>query len=401
MKKDLICKGEVYPVGGPGRFLLGRAEQLVPALAAEWGGKVDLICIDPPFGTGESFCIKPPGAKEKLVVPVYRDRLSEADYFAMMRAVLTSSRELLAPEGSLYLHIDYRMSAKLRLMMDEIFGEENFLNEIIWTYKSGGRSLKHYARKHDTILFYRKTPAVFFNIAAVGVPRGPQKRNNMKRIVDEDGRVCFSIRSGGKTYTYYEDTPIYPSDVWDDIEHMHQRDPERTGFMTQKPSALLRRMILASSKEGGLVADFFSGSGTTAATASELGRRYLALDASPAAMGVFRRRLLAGHRESSLLRHAKEMRIEYAQMPASAIEAQFGVTRAHGRVEVTFVSFSGAWGVAYAALGVLDQEGFFHPENYTLVPASGARLTAREGAVLQVVDHAGGMAFFELTGESQ
>jgi hypothetical protein len=279
-------------------------------------------------------------------------------------------------------------------MMDEIFGEENFLNEIIWTYKSGGRSLRHYSRKHDTILFYRKSPSVYFDIAAVGMPRGPQKRNNMKRTVDADGRVCFSIRSGGKTYTYYEDTPIYPSDVWDDIEHMHQRDPERTGFATQKPAALLRRMILASSKEGDLVADFFSGSGTTAAAASALGRHYLAVDSSPAAMGMLRRRQLEGHREGSLLKDAAGMRIEYAVVPEADIAADYAASRADGRVELTFRGFSSEWGVAYAALGAIDADGFFRPENYALLPVPGVRLTARAGAVLQVCDYAGGMKFW-------
>ncbi len=396
MDKQIVCRGEVYPVGGPGRFLLGGAEETARALTGEYGGKVQLICIDPPFGTGESFSIKPAGAKQKLVVPVYVDNLSPQAYLTMMREVLSACHALLAPEGSIYLHIDYRMSAKLRLIMDEIFGEENFLNEIVWTYKSGGRSLKHYSRKHDTILFYRKSPAVYFDIAAVGVPRGPAKRNNMKRSVDEDGRVYFSIRSGGKTYTYYEDAPIYPSDVWDDIEHMHQRDPERTGFATQKPSALLKRMILASSKEGDLVADFFSGSGTTAAAASVLSRKYLAADSSPAAMGVFRRRLLEGHRESSLIKDASEMRIEYAAQPASDIAAQYEVSRANGRVTVTFSGFYAKWGAAYAALGTIDKKGFFHPEHYTLLPAKGMQLNAREGAILQLCDHAGGMRFIEI-----
>lgn len=394
MKEQLAAKAEICPVGGPGRFFLGRAEFLAPELTGAYGGKVKLIYMDPPFGTGDAFHIKPMGAKEKLVVPVYLDKLAAADYMAMMRAVLTACRELLAPDGSIYLHIDYRMNAKLRLLMDEIFGEANFLNEIVWTYKSGGRSLKHYARKHDTILFYRKSPAVYFNIAAVGIPRGPQKRNNMKRTVDENGRVCFSIRSGGKTYTYYEDTPIFPSDVWDDIEHMHQRDPERTGFATQKPEALLRRMILASSREGDLVADFFSGSGTTAATASALGRRYLAADSSPAAMGVLRRRLLAGHREGSLLAAPMEMRLDYPEMPAAAIDAACDVSYSGGRVEVAFRGFESAWGISYAALGTIDAEGCFRPENYTLVPAPGVRLTARAGAVLQLCDHAGNMVFW-------
>lgn len=393
MENEFVCRGEIYPVGGPGRFILGCAEDVMPSLSEAYKEQVRLICIDPPFGTGETFRVKPAGSKEKLAIPVYSDNLGLDEYMALMRRVLTAGRDMLAPDGSIYVHIDYRMSARLRLLMDEIFGGENFLNEIIWAYKSGGRSLKHYSHKHDTILFYRKSDAVYFDIAAVGVPRGPQKRNNMKRTVDKDGRVCFSIRSGGKTYTYDEDTPIYPSDVWDDIEHMHQRDPERTGFATQKPSALLQRMILASSREGDLVADFFSGSGTTAATASALNRRYLAVDSSPAAMGLLRRRLLERCRETSLLRDVSEMRIEYAAMPEADIAADFTAAHGNGRVQLTFQHFTGKFGVAYAALGAIDPNGFFHPENYTLIPAKGVRLTAREGAVLQLCDYAGGIRF--------
>ncbi|HWQ58530.1 MAG TPA: site-specific DNA-methyltransferase [Clostridia bacterium] len=396
MEQDFAVRGEIYPVGGPGRFVLGRAEELAGALAQEYAGKVRLVCIDPPFGTGETFTVKPAGSKEKLVVPVYSDTLEEAAYLGLMRKVLTACRAMLAPDGSIYLHIDYRMSAKLRLLMDDIFGEANFLNEIVWTYKSGGRSLRHYSRKHDTILFYRKSGAVYFDITAVGMPRGPQKRNNMKRTVDAEGRVCFSIRSGGRTYTYYEDTPIYPSDVWDDIEHMHQRDPERTGFATQKPAALLKRMILASSREGDLVADLFSGSGTTAAAATALGRSYLAVDSSPAAMGMLRRRLIEGHSEGSLLKDAEEMRIEYSAMPRADIEADFSVRRAEGKTELTFHGFSSRWGAAFAALGSIDGRGFFRPENYTLVPAGGVKLTAREGNVLQLCDYAGGMRFWAI-----
>ena len=396
MEEMSFCRGERFPVGGPGRFILGRAEEITNALISEYAGMVRLVCIDPPFCTGETFTTKPVGSKQKLVVPVYSDNLNFDDYMAMMRRVLTACHTLLAPDGSIYLHIDYRMSAKLRLLMDEIFGEANFVNEIVWTYRSGGRSLKHYSHKHDTILFYRKSPAVYFDINAVGTPRGPQKRNNMKRTVDEDGRVCFTIRSGGKTYSYYEDSPIYPSDVWDDIEHMHQRDPERTGFATQKPLALLRRMILASSREGDLVADFFSGSGTTAAAASSLGRRYLATDSSPAAMGMLRRRLLEGHGESSFFKDAGEMRIEYADVPGANIAAEYDCLQSGDRVQVTFRDFVSKWGVAYAALGSIDEAGFFHPENYTLHPAKGVCLSARKGTVLQLCDYAGGMRFISL-----
>ena len=259
------CTEEIHQNGGPGRFLLARAEEALDPLLAAYEGQVQLIYLDPPFGTGDTFHLQLGRGKKRLKFPVFTDRMEEGHYLEWMRAVLEGCHRLLSPAGSLYLHIDYRMSAKLRLMLDDIFGKSNFMNEIIWCYKSGGRSTRHYPRKHDTILFYRKSAKVYFHIDAVGSPRGPGRRNHMKRFVDENGRICFSIRSGGKLYTYYEDTPVYPTDVWTDIEHLQQRDRERVGYGTQKPEALLRRILLASSRPGDLVMDLFSGSGTTAA----------------------------------------------------------------------------------------------------------------------------------------
>ena len=290
MRNFITPIGEEYPFGGPGKFILGTVQAMAEQLRREYANTVDLIYIDPPFGTGDGFSVKLPGVREKVKIPAYSDSMDTASYLEMMRGVLTLCHDLLKDTGSVYVHIDYRMCARIRLMLDEIFGESCFQNEIIWAYKSGGRSVRHYSRKHDNILFYRKSAKAYFDISAVGVPRGPMKRNTMKRTVDENGKLCFSIRSGGKTYTYYEDTPVYPSDVWVDIEHMHQRDPERTGYATQKPEALLRRIISASCPEGGLVADLFGGSGTTAAVAAKLNRRFLTVDASPASLGIVRKR---------------------------------------------------------------------------------------------------------------
>lgn len=313
---QLLCTEERHASGGPGHFILARSEDALPGLIQDYGGQAQLIYLDPPFGTGDIFRIQPDPQQRGNAVPLYHDTLDTKAYLDWMRHILSGCHALLSGSGSLYLHIDYRMSAPLRLMLDEIFGAKNFMNEIIWCYKSGGRSLKHFPRKHDTILFYRKGPAVYFNIHAVGSPRGPEKRNHMKRYVDETGRVCFSIRSGGKTYTYYEDTPIYPSDVWNDIEHLQQKDSERTGYATQKPEALLERILLASSKPGDLVMDLFSGSGTTAAAASRLGRRYVLVDASPFALSTLRRRQLAAAERLPLLAGAHEMRLSY---PATRI----------------------------------------------------------------------------------
>ena len=288
----IYCKTEQHDIGGPGSFYLARSEKLLPKLIDEYKGKVQLIYLDPPFGTGDSFQRRSDKDEESRI-PLFRDDMPEAEYLKWMRTILTGCHTLLSPTGSLYLHIDWRMNAKLRLMLDDIFGQDNFMDEIVWSYKSGGRATRFYPRKHDTILFYRKSRRVYFNIAAVGQPRGPERRNHMKQFVDQDGRVGFSIRTNGKLYTYYEDDLIYPSDVWTDIEHLQQKDKERLGYATQKPEALLERIILASSREGDLVCDLFSGSGTTAAVAVKTGRRFLAVDASPLALITLRKRLLS------------------------------------------------------------------------------------------------------------
>lgn len=393
------CTEELHENGGPGRFLLARAEDALAGLTAAYEGTVTLIYLDPPFGTGDTFRLRLGRGRRQLALPAFDDRMDEASYLAWMRTVLTGCKRLLAPDGSLYLHIDYRMSAQLRLMLDDIFGRNNFMNEIVWCYKSGGRTTRRYSRKHDTILFYRRSARVYFNIAAVGEPRGPQRRNHMKRFVDEDGRVCFSIRSGGKLYTYYEDTPVYPTDVWTDIEHLQQRDRERVGYGTQKPEALLRRIILASSRPGDLVMDLFSGSGTTAAVAGALGRRFVAVDASPFAMYTLRARLLAASSVRSLLTgdHALLLRYPADDVPA---KIDYTLTREKGRCAVRLsgaVLADGKYPLVYAALGTAEGERFL-PQAVNCAPELPLRLEMPEAAepVLQVTDALGRQAFFRL-----
>ncbi|MFY9175916.1 MAG: site-specific DNA-methyltransferase [Caldicoprobacterales bacterium] len=258
--------------------------------------KVQLIYIDPPFMTGQLFRYRQKIGNKGIIEHVaYRDQWKEGKkgFLTFMKQVFEYAYELLTPDGSFYVHVDYRTSAYLRVLLDEIFGEDNFLNEIIWHYQSGGRAKRHFSRKHDNILFYRKSSEHFFDIDAVGIKRGDKRKNNMKREIDQDGRIFWSIKSAGKIYRYYEDSKIYPSDVWTDISHLHQRDPERTGYDTQKPETLLERIILSSSRPGDYVADFFAGSGTTLAVASRLNRKWIGLDSSPYSMHVCRNRLLA------------------------------------------------------------------------------------------------------------
>ena len=168
---------------------------------------------------------------------------------------------------------------------------ENLLNDIVWAYQTGGRSLRHFSRKHDNILFYRKTERYDFNIEAVMAPRQAPRTSHMRRHMDPDGRVYRSIRSNGRVYTYYDDDPVAPSDVWQDLNHLQQKDPERTGYDTQKPLALLTRIILSSTNKNGWILDPFAGSSTTGIAANLIGRRYLGIeqDTSFAEMGKKRR----------------------------------------------------------------------------------------------------------------
>ena len=293
-----IWREQQHGDGLCGEMRVGDVVTLLPDLLNDYAGKVQLIYLDPPFGTGHSFSMRVRvGEKEwktgsgSLVMESYDDNMSLDNYMSLMRQVLTGCRQLLSETGVLYLHVDYRMHARLRLLMDEIFGEANFLNEIIWSYQTGGRARKFFSRKHDVILFYRKTKKYYFNLEAVPVSRVDARRNHMKRHVDADGRVYRSIHSGGKIYTYYDDDPTFPGDVWDDVSHLQQKDPQRTGYDTQKPIKLLERIILSSSAPGDIVCDLFAGSGTTLEAASLNGRRFLGTDKSPFSLQVTRRRL--------------------------------------------------------------------------------------------------------------
>jgi len=206
-------------------------------------------------------------------------------------------RDLLAEDGSIYVHCDWRVTQFIRLALDEIFGASNHRNEIIWHYQSGGRQEKLFSRKHDTIYLYTKSSLWTFDVDAVGVERGEQKRNNMKRGEDPDGRKFWSIKSGGKVYKYYDDEKITPADVWTDISHIQQRDPQRVGYPTQKQEKLLERIIKASSNEGDLVADFFCGSGTTVAVAEKLGRKWICTDLGKFAIHTTRKRMIGVQRK--------------------------------------------------------------------------------------------------------
>ena len=270
---------------------------------------VHLIATDPPFNKNRDFHATPDSLASgasfqdrwswerdvhqdwvdqlkddfpKLMEAIESARYAHSDgmgaYMCFMAVRLLEMRRVLREDGSIYLHCDPTASHYLKAVMDAIFGWKNFRNEIVWHYQSGGRQKRLFSKKHDNILFYTKSSAWFFDPDAVGVLRGSQRRNNMKRGEDPDGRGYWSIKSAGKVYKYYDDEKMTPFDVWTDITHMQQKDPQRVGYPTQKPIALYERIIKASSNERCVVLDPFCGCATTLVAAERLRRQWVGID---------------------------------------------------------------------------------------------------------------------------
>jgi DNA modification methylase len=204
-------------------------------------------------------------------------------YLVMMTPRLLEIYRVLKNTGSLYLHCDPTASHYLKVILDRIFGARNFRNEIAWSYKGGGRSRKHYARKHDTILFYTKSDKWVFNYEDILV-----ERTNRTYFTDESRRRYWL--KYGKRYYLKHDGKV-PEDWWADIDPLHGPYKERLGYPTQKPLALLERIIKASSNEGDTVLDPFCGCGTTLVAAQTLNRQWIGIDIAEDAVEITKKRL--------------------------------------------------------------------------------------------------------------
>ncbi len=251
-------------------------------------GCCDLVYIDPPFATG----------KARMVAAARGGRSGFEDrwvgglksYLAFMHPRLEECRRVLARHGTLYVHLDWRAAHYVRVQLDTIFGSDHFLNEIIWHYRSGGVSKRWFGRKHDTILMYaRQRGSHRFNQIREGLFRTEGLR------YEAGGRPYKSTQRGR---LYFDAKGPALTDVWD-IPFLSTVSSERTGWPTQKPIALVERMIRASTKPGDLVADFFCGSGTTLLAAKQLGRRWLGCDISAKAVAIARRRLRSCFKSTS------------------------------------------------------------------------------------------------------
>lgn len=314
-----VVEGE----GSPSRLVLGDCLELMRQLPS---ASLDLIYVDPPFATGRQRDGGARAAGDLSYSDVWEGGLDS--YLPWLNMRLVEMHRLLKRSGSLFLHLDWRAVHHAKVILDGLFGERNFRNELIWHYGSGGRAKRFFHRKHDVILWYSRTDSWRFFPDAISLPRnrcpgcGAERDqwNHLKRHTDPDGRVYRTIRSAGKVYRYYDDEPTVPADVWLDVSHLQQKDPERLGYPTQKPEALLRRIVAATTQPGDVVADFFCGSGTTLAVAQDLDRRFIGCDASPAAVALTRKRLasspalFASELHGFTLEHAGVLRVKHSAL---------------------------------------------------------------------------------------
>jgi site-specific DNA-methyltransferase (adenine-specific) len=287
---------------GEGEVILGDNLDVLPRLQSE---AFQLIYIDPPFNTGTAQTKKtlrtvPDQDGDRtgfmgrrftthlLTESSYLDEFG--DYLAFLDPRLREARRLLTPSGTFYFHIDYREAHYCKLLLDEIFGRECFLNEIIWAYDYGARSKRRWPAKHDTILVYVKDPAAY-HYDAEAVDREPYMA---------PGLVTAEKAARGKL----------PTDVW-----WHTIVPtnggEKTGYPTQKPEGIIRRMIQASTSPRDWCLDFFAGSGTVGAVAAKLDRRYVLIDCNPEAVRVMHERLPHHNDALAPLLRSRHARVEH------------------------------------------------------------------------------------------
>ena len=257
----------------------------------EMKGKINLIYIDPPFFSKSNYgselklhsdkIRKIPVMKQKAYHDVWEDGMEE--YIRMLTVRLFLMKELLAEDGSLFVHLDWHSVHYVKVLLDEIFGEKNFINEVIWNYKSGGVSKRTFARKHDTLLFYAKSPKYYF--------KAQKEKSYNREFKPYRFKGVAEYRDETGWYTM-----VNMKDVWQ-INMVGRTSAERTGYATQKPEQLIERILESCTREGDLCADFFGGSGTLAAAADRMGRRWISCDIGELASINSHKRLVSTSKE--------------------------------------------------------------------------------------------------------
>ena len=261
------------------RLYVGENLQVMCGLLPHYAGSVDCIYIDPPFNSGADYVQRirthhRGGSTRTIAVKQYGDRWKTADYLQNLYERLTLLRRFLSPTGTIFVHCDWHSSAALRLVMDEVFGAKNLVNEIVWAYASGGGSRRAFGHKHDTILFYA--------------------RDHRRYYFDPDAvRVAYNATIAPKRRELFNPQGMVAPDVWQ-ISRPPNHSETWVGYPTQKPVEVMQRAIAAACPPGGLVMDCFAGSGSTLVAAAQLGRRFLGIERNSLGVHLARRRLVQG-----------------------------------------------------------------------------------------------------------
>ena len=290
---SLAIDSIIYPAGNgypsekfDNRLIRGDNLAIMAALLPEYQGRINLIYADPPFFTNRKFSARIGRGEDSRkpdewqMAEGYHDDWNDLDsYLDFLYQRLALMYRLLATNGTLYLHLDWHADAYARLLLDELFGADHVLNEIIWTYHGPSPIRRAFNRKHDTILAYVKNSDYTFNVDAVREPYHP----NTVKTFNASPKAGFGKVPDLERGKVPEDWWYFPV-----VARLHN---ERTGYPTQKPVALLERIVLASSNPGDIVADFFCGSGTTPFVAVKHGRRFISTDETFRALHTTRMRL--------------------------------------------------------------------------------------------------------------
>ena len=276
------------------------------------GITVDLVYIDPPFASGADYAKKvyirqnPKIAQaieqaqiemgedfQSFEEKMYGDIWNKEDYLNWMYENLTAIKSIMSENASIYVHLDWHIGHYVKILMDEVFGEDNFVNEIVWCYTGTGKATQYFKRKHDCIFLYSKSEEIIFNSREVGIPFSDKQKKKYSSKDDKGFYKEYTHANGSVHKKYWDENDYLPlNDWWSDI-YVIQDHAQREDYSTQKPEALLERIIKASSNENMLVADFFGGSGVAAAVAHKLGRKFIHCDIGINSIQTTRDRLKA------------------------------------------------------------------------------------------------------------
>jgi DNA modification methylase len=330
---------EIYPPGSRiprktaavNRLIFGDNLTVMDSLLEDLRGKFRLIYCDPPFATGKGFSRRIGRGEDSRKPETWQLGEGYADtwtsieaYLSMLYPRLIRMRDLLSEDGTLYLHLDWRAVHFAKVLLDEIFGAENFINEIIWIYHGPSPVKSYFNRKHDTILVYGRGKTRAFFPDRIRIPYHPSTH----RTFASSSKAGFGKQPDLMRGKIPEDWWYFPV-----IARLHS---ERTGYPTQKPEALLERIILASSEKGDWVGDFFCGSGTTLRVADSLSRRWVGCDMLPQSISICQRRLVLGRSHPYVLESPSR------GMPGASnrIDLRIGVKIVKRRATVTLAGLS-------------------------------------------------------------